>query len=244
LRLKPGAVRHFIEHYNEKENWISLDGWAFGDTAQSNKADSVFVVLKNENGYYAARTAMQLRPDVTAHFKRPYLDNAGFYALLFKDNLEKGVYELQIAIKDMRGNITYTPTGRSVKYRMSEYAPVENIRVINTTDDITFNAETVQADQQAITASGWAFIKGKDAKDSGIGIVLRNDGAAYLGWAETVQRPDVTAHFKNGSDLDNSGFKIKIQKESIPAGKYQLIIVIRNNDKQSSIYAGKDIEIQ
>ncbi len=246
LRMKQGKINHFIEHSSEKGTWISLDGWAFNDTANSNKTDSVFIVLKNDNQYYAARTTMQPRPDVTAHFKKPYLDNAGFYALIFKDNLRKGIYELAIAVKDINGNITYTPTGRIVKYGMSEYATVENIRVINTTDDITFNAETVETDQRSISISGWAFINKMGMEKAETGVVLRNDSGAYLGWGETVQRPDVTSHFKNGYNLDNSGFKIKLQKESIPKGKYQLLIIIRNknDNKQSAIYTGKDINTQ
>jgi hypothetical protein len=244
LRIRQGTVRHFIENFTEKEGWISVAGWAFNDTANNNRSDSVFIVLKNDNTFYAGRTTMQLRPDVTAHFKKSYLDNAGFYALIYKDKLKRGIYELKVAVKDMNGNITYMATDRIVKYGMNEYAPVENIRVINTTNDIIFNAETVQADQQSVSIGGWAFIKDQHMEEAGIGIVLRNDRGAYLAWAEPVPRPDVTAHFKNGYKLDNSGFKIKMQRQSFPKGKYQVLITISNGARQSSIYTGKDIEIQ
>jgi hypothetical protein len=78
---------------------ISVTGWAFVDSTKNNKGDSIFFVLNNNTNTYIAPARITSRPDVTSHFNKPYLDDAGFAALIFKDDVEKGTYELGIAIK-------------------------------------------------------------------------------------------------------------------------------------------------
>lgn len=245
-RIKQGDIRHFIEAYTEKEGHLYIAGWAFREAIQNNKKDSVFIALKGEHDFYTAPSNLQLRPDVTSHFKRQYLDNAGFDALVFKSGIEKGTYSLSIAIKDSSGYFTYISSGKTIIAGTTEYAPVEKIAALSTDEDITFNAESIQSDDEMLTVSGWAYLKKQDADSSKVGLVLKMDADYYLAWANPVARPDVTPYFKSEYKLDNSGFTIKVLKGALPPGQYQIGILIKNNQhkKQSLVFTGKEVLIR
>jgi hypothetical protein len=245
-RIKHGDIRHFIETYTEKEGHLYIAGWAFREAAQNNKNDSVFIALKGEHDFYMAPSNLQLRPDITSHFQKEYLDNAGFNALIFKSGIERGTYSLGIAIKDSSGYLTYISSGKTIKEGMTEYAPVEKIAALSADENISFNAESIQSDDEMLTVSGWAYLKGQDADSSKIGLVVKMDTDYYLAWANPVARPDVTPYFRSEYKLDNSGFTIKLLKGALPPGQYQIGILIRNSQykKQSLVFTGKDFLIR
>jgi hypothetical protein len=238
-----GNIRHFIERFSEKEKSVSLSGWAFNDTTRNNKNDSVFIILKNENGFYASGTLMQSRADVTTHFKKEYLDDAGFNALVFKDDVEKGVYTLGIAIKHRNGPLIYMLTDKIIKAGITEYAKVETITSLPVNNDIVFNPESVKTDDKVVSLSGWAYLKDMNADGNKIAIVLKNEGNIYLVWTNPVARPDVTTYFHNGHQLDQSGFEVKILRSSLPAGNLRIGILIKNDKsgKEGVVFTGKEI---
>lgn len=243
--IKEGNIRFFIERYNGKDGYLSLAGWAFNEAIQDNKNDSIFVLLKGENGFYIARTVSQIRPDITSHYKRKYLDNAGFNAQIFNSRVENGIYKLCIAVKDMNGSMVYTASERIIKVGIPEYPVAEKLTGLPPEGNIIFNAESVRVDDKLVTANGWAFLKDQGADSCKIGIVLKNNNDLYLFIAAPQLRPDVTAHFKTGFNLDNAGFTIKLLKASLPKGKYQLGILIRDTKrkKETVVFTGKEIDI-
>ncbi len=243
--LEAGTIRNNIERFKENDKYLSLVGWAFKENTQDNRNDSVFFVLKGEKDVYIAPVISQSRPDVTGHFKRQNLDNAGFSGFIFYDNVEKGVYTLEIVIKDKQGMYTYMPTDKSIKVHINEFSALEKIAGLPPMADIVFNAETIKSDDKQVMFQGWAFLNNQDAGDSRIGIVLKNENDIYVSFSEPMLRPDVTAHFKNRNKLDNSGFSIKLLKTALPKGRYQIGILIRDNkkNKQGVIFTGKEIDI-
>lgn len=245
LAVKAGNIHYNIEKFNEKEAWLSLAGWGFIDSTRNSRNDSVFFILKGEKDFYIAPAISQPRPDVTGHFKREYLDNAGFTALIFYNEVEKGVYTLAIAIKDKKGILTYMPTEKIIKLHITEYAAIEKSGTLPPVADIVFNAENIHSDDTLITVQGWAFLNKQDASDSRIAIVLKNENDFYLAFAEPMLRPDVSSHFKNVYKLDKAGFTIKILKSALPKGRYQLGILIRDSKrkKEGVVFTGKAIDI-
>ncbi len=243
--VKEGKIHFNLERFKERDAFIVVAGWGYKEGNLNSKSDSVFFVLKNEKNIYTAPVIVQQRPDVTAHFKAEFLDNTGFNAVLFNDKVEKGIYTLAIAVKDQQGALTYTSTGKTIKVHFSEYATLKKVdNWPEQNDDISFNAETITKDEKAITIQGWAFLKDQDASQSRIAIVLKKEADLYYSFTEPMSRPDVTAHFKNGFKLDNSGFTIKISKGALPPGNYQLGIYVQDTlrQKESMRFTGKEIE--
>jgi len=242
--LRPGTIQYNIEQLKEKEDWLFLEGWAFTDSTTDNSNDSVFLVLKGQKFYIAAVNSKD-RPDITAHFKRTWLDNAGFSGSVFTSGVENGKYALGIAIRNKRGVYTYSLTDEIIRVRAPEYAVIEKSSRLPQEMDIAFNAEKVEADDIMIHVEGWAFIKNQDADESRISIVLKNETDIYTALADQVLRPDVAPYFKSPYRLENAGFTIKILKSYIRKGRYQLGILINDNrrGKEGVVFTGKEIDI-
>jgi hypothetical protein len=55
----------------------------------------------------------------------------------------------------------------------------------------------------------------------------------------------VTVYFKNKYRLNNAGYSIKVARQSLPHGHYQVGILIRDSKrkKEGLIFTGKEIDI-
>lgn len=93
---------------------ISAKGWAFIESSQNNKGDSVFFTLNSPERFYMAAANLSKRGDLSRVFNRQYLDDGGIVFLAFTDYVEAGKYELGLAIKNAKGQIIYQPIGRQV----------------------------------------------------------------------------------------------------------------------------------
>jgi hypothetical protein len=89
----------FLENVKDKEKYLLVEGWAFVEGKQNNKGDSVFITLADKDMFYTAYTNIKMRPDISSQYKMS-LDDAGFNAVIFKDEVEKGKYKLGILIKE------------------------------------------------------------------------------------------------------------------------------------------------
>jgi hypothetical protein len=114
------AIHYWLQTVDIGEKVISMEGFAFIDSTQNNKGDSIFVTLSSADKCYMVRTMIVQRPDITAAFRKAYLDDAGFNFIAFTENVQKGMYQIGLAIKDTRGQIVYQPTDRQAKIRIAE----------------------------------------------------------------------------------------------------------------------------
>jgi len=238
-------IHYYITRLNNGANTLSLEGWAFLDTANNDKGDSLYINLGSAERNYIVPAHIQKRPDVSAHFSKPYLDDAGFKLIAFFDSVEKGEYNLGLSIHDHLGRWIFQATDHSINVRMPEFAKPEKMTERPEDGKIIYGLEFVKSDVQSISIRGWAAIEGQDAVDSRISWVFKNGTDIYVVDAESFARPDVTAAFKNKYNLDHSGFKGKILKNSLPAGKYQVGILIRDarNHKENLVFTEKQVDI-
>jgi len=114
------AIRYWLQTVDISEKVISMEGFAFIDTTQNNKGDSIFVTLSSADKSYMVRTMIKQRPDITAAFRKTYLNDAGFNFIALTDNVQKGKYQVGIAIKDTGGQFVYQPTDREAKIKIHE----------------------------------------------------------------------------------------------------------------------------
>jgi len=100
-------IHYYVNRINKGIKDVSLEGWAFLDSSQNNKGDSIYITLSSADGSYIVPASILPRPDLTEYFHRPYLGDGGFSTLAFFDSLPKGEYHLGIAIKDQQGRFIY-----------------------------------------------------------------------------------------------------------------------------------------
>lgn len=234
------SIRYAIERINNKEKFVLINGWAFIDSTQNNKGDSIFISLEKDPVSYISATVLQNRPDITSHFHKSYLNDAGFKVFAFFDDLPKGSYRLGIAIKNTRGQFVYQPTDKIVKVGMKEHAEPVKISQLPSTSKISYNFDLFENKNDHVKMGGWATLENQSAEDHEISCVLVNEKDIYRVETDPIKRPDVTAYFKNNYNLDNSGFSVKILKADLNKGKYQVGIIIKDPSSKKEVFMMTD----
>ena len=110
-------IHYYITRLSNGENTLALEGWAFLDTTNNNKGDSIYITLASNERNYIVPTHIQKNPGVSAHFSKPYLDDAGFKIVAFCDSVGKGEYKMGFAIHDHLGRWIYQETDRIINAR-------------------------------------------------------------------------------------------------------------------------------
>ena len=244
---KAPIIRYSLEKIKDYARFTSATGWAFVDSTHNNKGDSIFFILRNDNSSYMASAAIISRPDVTSYFQKGYLDDAGFTALVYKDEVEKGIYELGIAIKNINNKWSYQSTDKKIRVGMPEYALVEPLSNLPSDQvKIKYNLETLEMVDSLIKLSGWAFFQNQDNDNNIITLVLAKGEIKYKVETELVFREGIKSYFKSQYSLDRSGFSVKIPKNSLSPGKYQIGIMIKDlqTKKEGITFLDRYLEIQ
>ncbi len=234
-----------IENIDDEEKYLYVNGWAFIENKDKNKGDSVFFFLNSSEQSYIAKTTIFKRPDITAHFKKSYLDDAGFEAIIYKDSVKNGKYSLGIVIKNVHGDLVYQSTDRIVNVGIAEYALAEKISELPDMGKINYGIDSFEADTNFVKIGGWAAFENRHADSCEISLLFSGTKENYESITEQILRPDVTAHFGNKFSLDKSGFAVKLLKESLPKGKYKLGIRIKDkrNQKEAFVFTGREVDL-
>lgn len=113
-------------------------------------------------------------------------------------------------------------------------------------DALMYNLETFENDGTTIKASGWAYFDKQEAVKSSGALIMIKDGKATRMVMQKVNRPDVTAYFKNEFNVDNSGFSATYDLSKLESGKYQIGIYLVNKEtkKEGLVLTDKIIEKQ
>ncbi|MXN92576.1 hypothetical protein GR160_15210 [Flavobacterium sp. Sd200] len=92
--------------------------------------------------------------------------------------------------------------------------------------DVNFSYEFVNDLGDAFEVVGWAYFNEQSAEHTKITVVLINGEEEIVLAPESVDRPDVTSYFKSQFDINNSGFKKQISKNSLKPGTYKLALYV------------------
>ena len=166
-KLSPSdKLIHFnMESKIISDTFIKVHGWAFIDTTQDDKKDSIFFSLTSPDHFYIAKSQILARPDVTTAFSKKNLDSSGYNILAFMDNVSKGVYRLGIVIKTQKGEYVYQPLENEVKVKFSPYAQLTEINHLPPKAHINFDINLTE-NKTEILIAGWAALAEKDADNS------------------------------------------------------------------------------
>jgi glycosyltransferase involved in cell wall biosynthesis len=127
------------------------------------------------------------------------------------DNIESALLALRSAKR--------AQTFLTGKQKLLDLAPTNNIR---------FNIDHLRNGNRTLDIRGWAHIDdGREATGSEIFILVRNATDAQLLRTIKETRPDVTRHFGNDKDYDDSGFSV--HGEVSLKGPYSIgILIVRS----------------
>jgi hypothetical protein len=125
------------------------------------------------------------------------------------------------------------------------YPPADQCKTIHTissrkempvaTNNLTFAFEIKDGGSLITIKNGWVFINGMDTDDNKISLVLKSDERNYFITTILEDRPDVTAHFNNNFNLDNSGFSVFVSKDKIEKGSYRIGFSIQKDDVMEAL---------
>lgn len=239
-------IRYNIEELTLNAKFAKLKGWAFVDQRQDNSKDSTFLFLQNQKSTYIGYLNPLIRKDVTAHFKAKNLDNSGINSINYFNSLEGGIYNIGIAIKTENDKWYFQSLNKTLNINIENNFSLKSIQSdeIGTIEPkLKHNLESLNMTNDNIEARGWAMIEDMESDRSHIYIILNNQQLHYKIKTRKINRPDVTNHFKNGLNYNNSGFASKFGAEELPDGEYNFGIMIYNDSLQKAYFKLTDKKI-
>lgn len=240
---KPGKEIQFnLESFSTVGNVVMARGWAFIKDSKDNTGDSIFMTIKKGTKTYVTPIALTKRPDLITAFNRKSLENSGFFATVNTPLTEND--SVGIAIKTTKGEWAYAPLGKSVV--KNDFAEPINISKLPVQDkQQAGNIDEFRVNGQHIIMSGWAVLKTSNSVNQTIQVVLKGAKNNYAFDVTKVMRPDVT-QFLKALNYDTSGFKLRIVKESVNAGKYKIGLLVKENTtgKQTLSLTDKEVTVK
>lgn len=140
----------------------------------------------------------------------------------------KEKYEKESALLKQNEELLITQLNKAEKIKQIGSLPID--------ENTIGNIDQLFEDLENFKIAGWAAIKGQDADNCQIKVVLIGDKNKYSLSVERLKRQDITAFFKNKNNYDDTGFSITILKSDIPKGKYKVGIIIKNNQNKQFLF--------
>jgi hypothetical protein len=229
-----GKVTCNIEKIEETKDNILVEGWAVLEDADEKTV--THLILQSPGATYKINTDLKRRSDILTTFKKPWFFYSGFTVSIPKAGLPKGVYDIGIEkAYPGRKESYWSFSERKLSIGISDLIVPERINSLPAVLDFYCSVDVLKDDSNAITISGWAINNMKTVKSDSIKVVLKAGSGAYISAIDHLSRPDVTASFNNGLNLDNCGFSAKISKVVLPKGKYQVGILIFQQGKSGNV---------
>jgi len=252
-------ISYTIEKYEEGESYISFSGWAFINGMGTEEGD-VEILLKNDANSFSFKTSYIYRRDITKFFKASglNLDYAGFSVVVPKEPLKAGEYRVALKITNLKtGEQSIQETDHFILNQPQSFVffkrvlPGEKPILVDMPHEqeaaMDYQLERFENSGEAIDISGWAHIKGKDAKDKVISLIFRSAANTYRMHTKPVLRPDVTNYFKEKNlDLNLAGFSANFKNADIISGNYDVgieIVDIKTN-KPLIFFINKQLKIK
>lgn len=92
--------------------------------------------------------------------------------------------------------------------------------------------DKIDIDEKYINIRGWTVVIGENSVNYHIKIALQTKDDYLIYNTNNENRSDVTAHFNDGFNYDNSGFKVQIDKTNLNRAEYALKIILNNKDNK------------
>jgi hypothetical protein len=229
--FKTNKIKYFVEQLNDSDN-LQIKGWAFLKETSNNSIDSIFIILTNDSKTYISKTRLETRTDISQTYKQGNLDNSGFRATIFKNNIDKGIYDLNIAIKDPNSGFIYEEIVPSIQIKVKTSLKVDEVAELpKYSNGAKGNLDLVEINTDKIKMRGWVTKLNSNPSNSEINILLVNTKTNYSIETDQEIRKDITSNINDGYNYDSSGFNLEIKKNKIKKGDYKILLFIDGKEK-------------
>ena len=232
-----GNINSNLENFSNTDDFIRGRGWAYLKNVKNNLKDTIYIGLSSKTKTYLFKTQIVKRGDVTTFADAENLENAGFNCDIFTDKLPKETYSISIVIKDKNGKFHNNSIDKLSEVGKKTYKSSTTLVALpQTSSKLISNLEIIEDKVSFYKFSGWAFIKDFDSTKSNINLVLINKEKNYVFETDIVNRHDVTKFNNTKFNYDNSGFTLKIKKNTLQKGEYKIGIVITNLETNTKTF--------
>ena len=116
------SISYKIEDITDNVNYLLIEGWGFLDNRSMN-FKKIFVRLINQDQSYIVSTFAERRYDLDFDVPLDRIENCGFFAVIDKNLIPAGTYQVAISIKNIFGYGSYRDkiTGESVIIRSKDF---------------------------------------------------------------------------------------------------------------------------
>ena len=235
LKNLPAAdenVRLTFDVISEKSKTIEILGWAFNAKHPQARSLMPNIVLFSGPRIYSFPAIRTIRDDVAEHFKDTTARNSGFRVKFRNDSLEKGTYRLGVLLTDsLHGNGYFQGTDRVIFAGYPEFSiPKQLSETPQDSDSVRAFIDKVDEQETYFQIEGWAFINNVSTDDSESWLVFKEKKTGKMIMLSTVprDRQDIQEYFKPSYKINLAGFIVKVKKEALDPGTYELNILLVN----------------
>ncbi|MES2411910.1 MAG: hypothetical protein V4535_10755, partial [Bacteroidota bacterium] len=230
-------IKFNLENFSNSDDFIRARGWAYLKNVRNNVKDTIYIGLSSKTKTFLFPTEIVKRTDVTSFAEAENLENAGFNCDIFTDKLPKETYSISIVIKDKNGKFHINLIDKLSEVGKRTYkSPVALKKLPAVSPELLSNLESVDDKNDFFKFNGWAAVKDKDSRQSTIQLVLVRNNNSYSFETDSVIREDVTKFNNNKFNCDNSGFTLKIKKNSLSKGEYKIGVLVTNSETKTTYF--------
>lgn len=222
---KASAIGFGLDSLVRKKGQIHLYGWAYLNNSLPEDQQLKLLLCDSDSAYVFA-SAPIIRLDLNRKIKIGHdLTFSGFMTSFPVYGFKAGTYQLALLIENgTEKKKAFTYLGKKINFEPKDFFEPKKITSI----PIKYWLDSFTDRSDQVEIKGWAFIKNQDSQNNEIHIVLKSNKNEYTFPAEMHPREDLSAYFKTGFNLSNSGFQISIPKKEIAKGKYQVGLKIKH----------------
>lgn len=254
----------------QEDEKLYATGWAFCETEQDNSNKAITLILRTGDRTFAVNTRLKARPDVYNAYQNSRKisgDQHGFVTEVDLSTLPDGEYELQLYCEEAENVSGLYSSGKWVKKAgdspleildkkpeasIHTETPVVPVKASGAMDSssaaVSSHVDILKVQEDGnLYIEGWAFCETEqDNSGKTIRLLLEGDRESYC--AETTEKPreDVTQAYQSSKKIqgDLHGFKSILALDSLPDGKYQILIHCQETPDTSGIsQTGIQIEL-
>jgi hypothetical protein len=240
---KSENIKYGIDFIGSEDDQLVIRGWAV--LPATPHRSPINLLLQNDTATYSVNATPQRRTDIEGFFKDSGFLFSGFTAFLPRTSGPKGVFHLGIEKISPDGR-TRSRVFTSSKLRLGlpeNFTPVRTDS-LPSTGTAYGNFDTIDDEDDFVTIGGWALLDTLHGAPDRIQIVFRNGRNNFVTPAvDQTSRPDIAGKYRN-NDMMDAGFSARIEKTSLPKGKYQLGLYVhaRSNAAPGLLLLNRFIE--
>jgi hypothetical protein len=228
-------VDYNVEVLRNNFTYAAVSGWASPKESMT-EPYTIYAIAKSSEQTYVFPTQPTYRENASA--LENSRNSSGFKAMIYNRFIRDGNYQLGLMLRS-KSNVLVQFTDRHLRFSHENHTAASVKPLIE--GGIRLNVENLTEDDKIIDIKGWAFLEAEDNLESKIYIVFKSEFSTKIFPAETVLRTDVSEYFHRG-DLNNSGFRARIEKNNLVSKFYSVGILIEKGDRKMFLLTDKTVK--